>query len=615
MSAALERYTSMGLPAQEPGDFIVTLVEKTMIGPGRQTPYQLKNLRRDIETLRSRCRAEGLSFVTKSLPALGRALDMALVSQRLTVPRGFKLDGTKNRPQFLKAYFSRVFDSEGVLLDGATASDIRYLRQVLFCAYRLELPFTESQNAATIAAFVGTERELEGFSLEQASPTTQRVVDAAAVLTEAVFDGFDPSDIQPKHGPGAVATGERGEEKWVFSRLYDSIHQVYPYYDYFVVGGARELSDRKDWYLGLSRLKTGAAKVVLVPKDSRGPRLISCEPLEYQWIQQGLGRKLMDHLETSPSTHGRINFRRQDINRSYAQAGSNTGEWATIDLKDASDRVSLELVRRVFSRVPRVLRALEACRTTATKLPDGSVVPLLKFAPMGSALCFPVESFCFWSVIVAAVAQRARLPRRYVERRVFVYGDDIIVPTSWAPLVISTLESVGLKVNRNKCCTAGRYRESCGMDAFKGEDVTPVKVRKLWTGRRTDATAYAAYSEYANHFARLGYAAAASFVREMLERTYGVMPYGTRYASYPCIEVPDAWEAFLYNRKLFRSRWNRSLQRLEFRVKRLRPVRRPTTLDGWQRLSRDIFHGTGTDPSVHEVPRTSKIRLGWAVSS
>jgi len=605
----------MGLSVQEPGDFIVTLVEKAMAGPGRHTPYQLKNLKRDIETLRTRYRAEGLSFVTKTMPKLGKALDKALVSQRLEVPRGFKLDGHQNRPQFLKAYFSRVFDSSGVLLGDASAEDIRYLRQVLFCAYRLELPFSESQNAAVIAAFVETECEIQALDLGKAPAKAQRAITEASYLTEKIFARFDPKEILPKHGPGAVATGERGEEKMVFHRLYDSIHQVYPYYDYFVVGGARELLDRRDWYLGLDRLKTGDAKVVLVPKDSRGPRLISCEPLEYQWIQQGLGRKLMDHFEANWHTSGQINFRHQEVNRSLALSGSITGEWATIDLKDASDRVSLDLVRRVFERVPHVLRCLEACRTTATKLPDGSVLPLEKFAPMGSALCFPVESFIFWSVIVAAMTLRTRLPQRYVEQRVFVYGDDIVVPTSWAPSVISILESVGLRVNRDKCCTAGSFRESCGMDAFKGEDVTPVKVRKLWSGRRTDATAYAAYTEYANHFARNGWAEVASFIREKLIKAYGPVPYGTRKASYPCIEVPDAWEAMLENKRLFRSRWNRSLQRLEFRVKRLTTVRRPTSLDGWHRLTRNICCGSGNDPSVHVVPRATKIQLGWAASS
>jgi hypothetical protein len=488
---------------------------------------------------------------------------------------------------------------------------------VLFCAYRLELPFSPEANASVIDAFVETERELKENRAEEAPRLAQRVIEEASRRTDLIFRDFDVKDILPRHGPGAVATGEKHEQKWEFSRLYDAIHQVYPYYEYFVVGGARELSDRKDWYLGLTRLRSGVAKVVLVPKDSRGPRLISCEPLEYQWVQQGLGRKLMDHLEAHWVTKGHINFRSQEINRDLAQAGSVSGEWATIDLKDASDRVSLELVRQVFAKTPHVLRALEACRTEATKLPDGSVLPLSKFAPMGSALCFPIESFCFWSVIVAAVKLRTRLPRRYVERRVYVYGDDIIVPTSWAPLVIRALEMFGLRVNHQKCCTAGQFRESCGMDAFKGVDVTPVKVRKLFPDRCTDANAYDAWAAYANHFAQVGWDAAASFIREELIKVYGqryALPYGSPKASYPCIEVPTAWEAVLLNRKRFRSRWNRSLQRLEFRVLRITSVRRPSKLDSWHRLSRDIFHGCGDEPSVYVVPRTTKIQLGWAAA-
>jgi len=605
----------MGLPFKSQDDFLVTLVEKVLTGSGQRTSHQLKHLRLDIDTVWSRYRAEGVSFVTKTMPKLGKALDMALVSRRLEVPREFKCLGHQNRPEFLQAYFSRCFDSRGVLLDSASVEDIRYLRQVLFCAYRVEFPLTDSQVGATISSFIETERELLENSSKETPPRLQEILDECSRQTALIFAGFDPADILPRHGPGSVATGERLEDKWEFSRLYDEIHQVYPYYDYFVVGGPRELLDRRGWYLGLTRLRTGVAKVVLVPKDSRGPRLISAEPLEYQWIQQGLGRKLMRHLETFPGTKGQINFTHQEINRQLALAGSITGEWATIDLKDASDRVSLALVRQVFSRSPDILRALEACRTTATKLPDGSLITLSKFAPMGSALCFPIESFCFWSVMVAALTLRTGLRRNYVERRVFVYGDDIVVPTSWAPFVISTLESVGMVVNRDKSCTSGSFRESCGMDAFRGEDVTPVKVRKMWTGRCTDGTAYSAYLSYVNHFHRNGFSVAASFLKEELERVYGYLPYGTRFSSYPCVEVPDAREASLLNRDHFKSRWNPSFQRLEFRVKRVIPLKRPTKLDGWQRLLRDIVSGSISDPSVHVVPRSTKIQLGWAAVS
>jgi hypothetical protein len=351
-----------------------------------------KDLDRDRRTLCDRFEAEGLSFLTKTLPLLGKALDLGLVESSLCVPREFKkAHKCTGIPAFLQTYFRLVFAEDGMLLEQADPRAVKHLRQVLFMLYKLELPYSEASEKRVIASFVATERELE---LGSDSPTGDLLA-AASYIVRDVLMGFDPMDVMPKHGPGAVATGERLEEKWLFKRLYSQINRVYPYYDYYIVGRGRELLDRLDWYRSLERQISGCAKVVLVPKDSRGPRLISCEPLEYQWIQQGLGRKLVEHLESFWMTKGKINFTNQEVNRELALTSSLTQEYATLDLKEASDRVSVELVSRLFAHSDATLKALLATRTTATKLPDGSVLSLNKFAPMGSALCFPVEAFCF----------------------------------------------------------------------------------------------------------------------------------------------------------------------------------------------------------------------------
>jgi hypothetical protein len=324
-----------------------------------------KSIRRDISTLQLRCQSEGLSFLTKTLPKLGKALDSGLVSSLLIVPREMKIAfGTENMPAFMQVYFSRVFDCHGVLLDNADPYAVQHLRQVLFFAYKLEVPYLKSEEDAVIAKFIRTDSELKLTD----DVETQQIIEVASYICQDVFQGFEPKDIVPRHGPGSVATGERLDSKWQFSRLYNNIHQLYPYYEFFIIGWELELADRLDWYLGLERLEHGRAKVVLVPKDSRGPRLISEEPLEYQWIQQGLGRKIMSHLESFWMTRGNINFTHQTVNQELALTSSLDWEYATIDLNDASDRVSLALVERVFSKPDNtlLLRCLKACRTTST---------------------------------------------------------------------------------------------------------------------------------------------------------------------------------------------------------------------------------------------------------
>jgi hypothetical protein len=584
-------------------DLVLSVLDQDPLGL-----HSRKDLDHDRRTLCDRFEAEGLSFLTKTLPLLGKALDLGLVETRLCVPREFKrAHQSTGIPAFLQAYFKRVFDVSGVLLESADPDAVKHLRQVLFMLYKLELPYSETAEQRVIANFVATERELELGS----DSATDDLLAAASYIVRDVLVGFDPKDILPKHGPGAVATGEKLEEKWFFSRLYSAIHQVYPYYEYYIVGWGRELMDRLDWYRSLERRETGVAKVVLVPKDSRGPRLISCEPLEYQWIQQGLGRKLVSHLESFWMTKGQINFTNQEINRKLALESSLTKEFATLDLKEASDRVSVDLVKRLFAHNEQMLKALLATRTTATKLPDGSIQSLAKFAPMGSALCFPVEALCFWAVAVAAVARRFRLQRQEVGRRVFVYGDDIIVPVDWAPTVIEALELVRLKVNKSKCCVTGSFRESCGMDAFRGVSVTPTRIKKLWVETRSAST-FAAYVAFANQMQAKGYTRTADLVWGRLEELYGLIPYGTPTSPYPCKIVSNQPLARALNRGRVKARWNADYQRMEHRVWTLKSRKLDTVLDDWARALRNMVSGRLDEPTRVVVPSSTIIQRRWS---
>jgi hypothetical protein len=568
-----------------------------------------KNLVRDLETLRNRFSNEGLSFLTKTLPKLGKALDLGLASLRFQLPREFK-NSHSNRsiPAFLQAYFNLIFGEDGSLLEEALPEAVLHLRQVLFFVYKLELPYAKSLEDSVLERFISVDEELKSVVFDEASS----LLDLASSITKDVFEDFDPFDILPRHGPGAVATGEFLEEKWEFSRLYDRIHQCYPYYRYYICGAGRELAVRKDWYMSMQRLSSGTAKVVLVPKDSRGPRLISAEPLEYQWIQQGLGRKLSHFLEfESSSTKSRVNFTSQEINRKLALDNSLSMRMSTIDLKDASDRVSLELVRRVFKDSPALLRCLEATRSESTKLPDGSIRHLNKFAPMGSALCFPVEAYIFWVLLVASAILEARMPRKRAERSFFVYGDDLIVPTHMVDRCIHALESVGLVVNRDKTCIHGPFRESCGMDAFKGVPVTPFRLKTVFSDRSRDGSVLSSYSALANHLCQRGYQGAADLIWNRLESTFGVLPWGTALSSFPCKIVSSPVVATAKNRRAFKSRWNRRYQVLEFHLLFVQPTKRKSRLDDWPRLLRAQVLPGDEDPSQVVVPRSTRIKRGW----
>lgn len=571
-------------------------------------------LQRDIDTVVSRVNREGIPFLTVTLPKLGKAVDESLETGWFNRPKEFKAHGRGSEvPAFMHGLLHPCYSDEGHLV-GMQADRLKAIRQVCYLCYKLELPYSQEQEASVIDSFLATEEELKRFQM----PLDDWYVARAADIVEELLRGFNPKEIVPRHGPGAVATGEKLDAKWRFSRLYASIHNQFPYYEYFVVG-SRNLLDEVRWYRGLERRETPIAKVVLVPKDSRGPRLISCESLETQWIQQGLGRKFVEVLEKHPLSKGRINFTDQEINRKLALQGSSSGEWATLDLKDASDRVSLQLVKRLFPE--RVYLALLAARSTATNLPDGRIVPMLKHAPMGSALCFPVMALCVWALSVAAIAQSARKSTQEVAPSVFVYGDDLIVASDHFNTVVEALEYCGLRVNTSKCFrrSGPSFRESCGMDAYCGHEVTPVKVRKPWTGKPGDGCTYASWVAYANELAAHGFPNASERAWKQLESTFGRIPHGVETSAFPCRIGPSWLKSLLLNLELGfpvrespdRGEGDVNYMRVEIKVRFLKSDTQPTILDGWSRLLRDLTAGHGEDPSLVTLPQSVQLRTGW----
>jgi len=425
---------------------------------------------RDLKYLSRRVSYEGLSFLTKILPSFGKALLRGYESSRFTPPPGFKPRKKGSLlPAFLSGWTKRIFTDEGLLLPNPDVDSIRELHQICYLFYKLETPYDSETIEKVISSFVQTEEEIKSFRLDDLPLSSREIVAQARALLADVFKGFDPKDIFPGHGPGAVATGEKGNLKYSFKRKYQRLHQKYPYYEYFSPSLSATFMDPCS-YRQLEPSVLPVARVCLVPKDSRGPRLISMEPLELQWIQQGLLKKLVPHIESHKLTRYSVHFTDQTLNSRAALIASLDGMFATMDLKDASDRVSLALFRAIFP--DDIVEHFEACRSVATQLPDGRLVPLSKFAPMGSALCFPVMALTLWSLITAT--QRLMHQRETC----LVYGDDIVVPTEQVGLIRCVLTMFALKVNNEKTFSKGSFRESCGMDAYFGVPITPARFRK-----------------------------------------------------------------------------------------------------------------------------------------
>jgi hypothetical protein len=591
----------------------------------------------ELGLIRERHGREGLSFMTKTLPCvLGKAVDTALAKgTQLSVP-GFEKIPDTAIPKFLGWLLNRVFDARGCELSSPDPNALLHFRQLVYLLYKLEMPHSPSDTEKCLKLFRETD---EGLPLEDADPVCNHMGDTyipgketlasaewlrmARHLVSRIIAPLDPYDIKPRHGPGAVATGETATQKSVFKRMYGSLERIYPFTEWFVLGLGHVAHAMPALINRLESVPTPTAKVVLVPKDSRGPRLISCEPLEVQWIQQGLGRSLIEHLERSRWTKGYVNFTDQKVNRALALEGSKNGQWVTLDMKEASDRVSLALVKYLFQDHPRYLEALLASRSTSTRLPDGTEIPLRKFAPMGSALCFPVESLIFWVLSVCAIRYVRRVPLKEALTSVYVYGDDIIVRQTDYTSLTQLLPLVGLKFNEGKCCTARFFRESCGCDAYVGVDVTPVKIKTVWSDRRQNPSVLASYVALRNAMFGRGYYHAADYVAGHLCQIYGErsLPYTDRYDVTPNGAFVSTAGGHCFvghapatktNRDLkVPMRVNRKLQRLEILAWTSTPLKVKTRHDGYAEWLRRFSDGYGAHGGDYALVRRNYLKRTW----
>ncbi|DAD52716.1 TPA_asm: RNA-directed RNA polymerase [ssRNA phage SRR7976310_14] len=569
-------------------------------------------IERDIVEIRRRVHHEGLSFLTKTLPRLGKSVDLALGSGSKLQYQGFKKAHGTELPRFSRTLFSLLFCSDGtpwVYLESVEPQSLcanevggpfgpgpregiypcretmimalKALRQVCFCFYKLKLPYTHDQEEKVITDFIQADADLSG--IEDSFQAEEATLKVASRLVHRVLANARPESGIPRHGPGAVATGEAIHQKHQFSRYYTRLAAVFSYDDWFFYNQSHICDSYKELQ-SFEELEYGTAKVVLVPKDSRGPRLISCEPLEYQWVQQALKSVLVQTLESHRLTKGYVNFTDQEVNRRLALEGSTPPfRWVTLDMKEASDRVSLSLVKRLFPA--RWYEALYASRTPQTKLPCGKIMPMNKFAPMGSAVCFPVEALVFWALSVATLITKRNLPLRQAVTKVYVYGDDIIVRQEDHLSIVDSLPKFGLMLNKGKCCTAGPFKESCGMDAFFGHPVTPLRISSVWSQRRSPST-LASYVAFSNAAWERGWYAVCHYLDTKIQEIWRskIPVVSDRNPGVIAFIRPDLWVKTLNPR--VRTRWNIHLQRAEIEGITLRPKLIQAEDDGWELLLR-----------------------------
>lgn len=468
---------------------------------------------RDLLTLEHRVTMEGESFLTKTLPAFGKAFDLALQGHSPLHVSGFKKRSRRSAlPAFLQALLGRVFHDDGHLRNEPCIMSIRLIRQLCLWCKKVEKGFSDESLQKAAETLITVDASL---------PSTDDIVSSgvlvhARAIIEGVLGNCPGLDrIMPSHGPGSVAWGEGFDAKSRLDISYTKLEEVFRPIPWF--RSLRDASENPQCVLNRPQTEYGLSRLAFVEKDSSGPRVIGLEPAEYMWCQQALKGWLYNHLENRSSiSKGQINFADQTVNRGL------TSLWPwydTLDMSSASDRNSYSLVKLLFGRT-KLWRYLDACRTPGVVLPDGQVLWYKKFAPMGSATCFPIEAMVFYALTVATLVSEG-CSLSHALKNVFVYGDDIVAPHGYYAALTREFEAVGLKFSEGKCCVDGKFRESCGMDAYDGKDVTPVRLRRPHLLRDTlDLASVVAHS---NELGRKGYPAASRRFRKDAKKRYPIL--------------------------------------------------------------------------------------------
>ena len=578
---------------------LLKVYECLFIDAGNAYPELRDEFRSDLAHLTSFVTERGIDAFCIDLPAVGKHFDRCLSEGTFTIS-GLPLTKRCPRcvmyPQFLRGLHEKVFHKTGCLKEDCDNEAILFLRQFYYCAKKVELDCPLENVLDSVKDFFETDDHLpdpEGF-WQADCPTNEAIeesytgfcrsmiytsrvgaddhqlrvllknLDFVSGLISTVLGSYQPSEWKFRHGPGAVAERKGCVNKYEFVNWSDRLETEFAYADYGFYNHeswARHVatftgeSDDKSEIADQSCLPVKGpqglvtpectshdpcSRLIAVRKTLKAPRLIAAEPTEHQWCQQNIWHFL--RTRTEKTWLGKfVRFGDQTLNQALSKRGSSDGSLATLDLSEASDRVTCHFVGQLFRHNLGLLRALQATRTRRIRQDINPNVPsvfcLKKFSTMGSACTFPVESIAFLAIALActitvdemqspkigSAGNSHRLSCRSVlgkllalEEKVAVFGDDIIIPIDVRELMVRALEVFDFKVNTAKSFWNGSFRESCGVDAFRGVDISP----EFWRSpTKSDPESIASALTVCNNFYRRGYWRTAEHIASTVRRS------------------------------------------------------------------------------------------------
>jgi len=558
----------------------------------------VSKIRLDLNYVLERVRNEGDAFVCTVLPNLGKAAELsAITGSTLEVPKGFNLFGKTRLPVFLHSLFKLGWEDDGTPVFTLEKGEWR-TRNLAVCLQLIRQVTLAFSKVEDFDCMQTPEDASSGFhqrisKVPDIHAKSWVLREARRLIREVLMDGesLHPMLAQwetipiGRHGPGAVAGGEKGASKWDFCEVAGTAQDLYFW------------SDDEQYLYPLGDERPRTARLCIVPKDYKSLRCICIEPKELQFAQQGLKDVLVEIISSHPLTNRSIDFFDQTKNQELCKNLA----LATLDLKDASDGVSLRLARILFPKELFVL--LTRYRSSNVELLDGQVVKTNCLATMGSALCFPLETLIFWAIVQAITSKKSKQRVQTVR----VFGDDIVLPLDVAEEVVTQLEFCGFTVNRSKSCIGKTLvRESCGTWAVGGKNCNVVKFHSRSC---TSLKAWLALVEQAKRLTTIWSSSLAhATVTTILASCDAFL--GMRVDNDPKGKVHSMRYVFgskgQFHLDLY-SRYNTQLCRSEVRVPILSRGLGASTLPGYKGLYAWL---TGTDTRPWPLG-TDKVKMAW----
>lgn len=352
------------------------------------------------------------------------------------------------------------------------------------------------------AEYLAFEEDLKAHHPQETALAELEAV--AALCFREGDEDFLRSHLIPQHSAGAIANWSRGVSalaKHSMVKFPKKTLKVLPELAQFALFPSVDVQG----------VQPQASEIVNVPKNLLKDRLISKEEVSMQYAQHAVQHAFTKLFE-EPGTiwHDHIDLSDAPANGRLAAIGSVTGDYASVDLSSASDSVSVFHIGRLPRAYRRILCAVRCAKTSF----KGTIVPLLKYAPMGSATCFPTECMIFFMAALMAIVRyhrlsfktltRADLYRLAAQSRFRIYGDDIIIETRYVVHLYDVLDELKFIVNKRKSYTQRKvltFRESCGYEYLNGTDVAPLRTarqRGRWLNRITQADQLSKIVEYHN---------------------------------------------------------------------------------------------------------------------